>query len=176
MNTLNDAKKVARLVREAGGKIVGRTRLQKIAFLLELSGVGDGFRFSYHHFGPFSEELSSAAETAEIFDMVHEESKKASWGGTYSVYTTNESDMADDKISVTDSPVRTSIINMTNHAGAIALELAATAAYLAATHVDDPWVEVVERKQEKATPDKIREAKELYARLLTVAPKLPAIT
>ena len=168
MNTLNDAEKVARLVREAGGKIVGRTRLQKIACLLELANVGDGFRFSYHHFGPYSEDLSSAAETAEIFDMVHAETKNASWGGTYSIYTTND-------CMVAESSVRKGIIDATVNAGAIVLELAATAAYLAATKVDNPWNEVQERKPEKATPDKMKEAKALYAQLLTVAPSLPAI-
>lgn len=168
MNTRSDAEKVARLVQEAGGRIVGRTRLQKIACLLELAGVGDGFRFSYHHFGPYSEELSNAIETAEIFDKVNEETKQASWGGTYSIYTTQNK-------STADSPIRQSILNETISVSAIALELAATAAYLAATDVDNPWEEVRERKPEKATPEKVKEAKELYMRLFNVARKLPAI-
>ena len=36
--------KAAAIVRDAGGRIVGRTKLQKIAYLLELSGLGEGFR------------------------------------------------------------------------------------------------------------------------------------
>lgn len=168
MNILENAEKVARLVQEAGGKIVGRTRLQKMAFLLELSEVGGGFHFTYHHFGPYSEELASAAEMAETFDMMKEENKKAAWGGSYSVYTT-------DKSSEADSQVRKGIIGVTNNAGAIALELAATAAYLAATKVDDPWGEVATRKAEKATESRLAEAKKLYSQLLIVAPNLPSI-
>lgn len=168
LNTLNDAEKVTQLVKEAGGKIVGRTRLQKIACLLELANVGDGFRFSYHHFGPYSEELSSAAEMAELYDMIEKTDKKASWGGTYSVYTVNGSGKA-------ASVVRQGIIDATIDAGAIVLELAATAAYLAKTDVGDPWMEVSERKPEKATPELISQAKELYKRLLTIAPTLPDI-
>lgn len=168
LNTLNDAEKVAQLIREAGGKIVGRTRLQKIACLLELADVGDGFRFSYHHFGPYSEELSGAAEMAELYDMIQKTDKRASWGGTYSVYTVNESGKA-------TSAVRQGIIDATINAGAIVLELAATAAYLAKTDADDPWREVAERKPEKATPELMTQAKDLYRRLLDIAPALPSI-
>ena len=166
MNTMNDAEKVVRLVQEAGGRVVGRTRLQKIVCLLELADVEDGFRFSYHLFGPYSEELSNAIERAVLFDKIHEKNEKAGWGGTYSIYTTKES-------AVADSPIRKGIIEVANSAGAIALELAATAAYLAKTKVDNPWYEVVQRKPEKE--GKIDEAKELYARLCAVAPDLPAI-
>ncbi len=168
MNTLKNAEKVARLVQEAGGRIIGRTRLQKIACLLELAHEGNGFSFSYHRFGPYSDELSSAIETAETFDMVHEESKRATWGGTYSIYTTDE-------IIQAESQIRRDIIEVSNKAGAIVLELAATAAYLAATKVEDPWGEVAVRKPEKATPGKLAEAQDLYSQLRAVAPTLPAI-
>ena len=42
-----DVDKVAEIIRAAGGEIVGRTRLQKVAYLLELAGLGHGFRFEY---------------------------------------------------------------------------------------------------------------------------------
>ncbi len=45
-------RETAEIVRDVGGRIVGRTRLQKIAYLLELAGFGVGFRFEYRHFGP----------------------------------------------------------------------------------------------------------------------------
>ena len=37
----------AEIVRDGGGRIVGRTRLQKVAYLLELAGFGGGFRFLF---------------------------------------------------------------------------------------------------------------------------------
>ena len=55
-----DIDKVADIIRDAGGKVVGRTRLQKLGYLLELSGLGDGFSFEYRHYGPYSEELAAA--------------------------------------------------------------------------------------------------------------------
>ena len=59
-----DTDKVVAIVRDAGGTIVGRTRLQKTAYLLELAGLGEGFHFSYRHYGPYSEELASAVRDA----------------------------------------------------------------------------------------------------------------
>ena len=72
---------VIQIVRDAGGKVVGRTRLQKIACLLELAGLGSGFSFSYKHYGPFSDELASAARFASVFSNLKEEEKPTSWGG-----------------------------------------------------------------------------------------------
>jgi uncharacterized protein YwgA len=54
------AKKAAGLVRDAGGRIVGRTRLQKVAYLLTVTGLEEGFAFAYKHYGPYSEELATA--------------------------------------------------------------------------------------------------------------------
>lgn len=62
MATLNDAQRVVAIVRDAGGRIVGRTRLQKIGFFLEAAGLGAGFPFKYKHYGPYSEELSAASQ------------------------------------------------------------------------------------------------------------------
>ena len=36
---------LVRIVSAADGEIVGRTRLQKAAFLLELAGLGSGYEF-----------------------------------------------------------------------------------------------------------------------------------
>ena len=54
------AQAAARIVSDAGGSLIGRTRLQKIAYLLELSGTGAGFPFEYRHYGPYSEKLATA--------------------------------------------------------------------------------------------------------------------
>jgi uncharacterized protein YwgA len=79
--------KAAGIVRDSGGRIVGRTRLQKIAYLMELAGLGGGFQFEYRHYGPYSEDLAEAIEVAEAFHLVTEEERRADWGGKYSIYT-----------------------------------------------------------------------------------------
>jgi uncharacterized protein YwgA len=50
----------------ADGEIVGRIRIQKIFYLLEQLGMGGGIWFSYHHYGPYSEELSLAMSTRRM--------------------------------------------------------------------------------------------------------------
>ena len=52
---------IVAIVRDAGGEVTGRTRLQKIAYLLEVVGFGNGFQFSYKHYGPYSEGVAASA-------------------------------------------------------------------------------------------------------------------
>ena len=61
-----NAVKVAAIVRDAGGRIVGRTRLQKVAYLLSIAGLEEGLPFTYKHYGPYSEDLASAARDARL--------------------------------------------------------------------------------------------------------------
>ena len=56
-----ETEKAADIVRAAGGRVVGRTRLQKIGYLLELAGLGEGFPYAYRYYGPYSEERLTAA-------------------------------------------------------------------------------------------------------------------
>ena len=82
----SEADKAADIIRDAGGKVVGKTRLQKMAYLLEMSGLGCGFSFEYRHYGPFSEELANAVVIAQIADLITEEEHTAWWGGSYSIF------------------------------------------------------------------------------------------
>lgn len=59
--------RVVEIVNAAGGRLVSRVRLQKIAYLLEKLGAESGFRFSYHHYGPYSRDLDNAILDAEAF-------------------------------------------------------------------------------------------------------------
>lgn len=162
----------AAIVRDAGGEIVGRTRLQKTAYLLELAGLGAGFPFEYRFYGPFSEELADSINLASAFDLVHEEEKRASWGGFYSVYSfRGDSDVSADE-------QRKSFAKAVARISAVELELLATAAFLAAEEgIDDPWEETRRRKPEKAADGRIKKAKVSYRNLLKLeTPKLlPAI-
>ena len=60
--------------------------------------------------------------------------------------------------------------------GAIELELAATAAFLAeAEHVADPWAETARRKPEKAGNGRLEQAKLAYQRLRAETGRLPEL-
>ena len=144
------------LVAAAGGELVGRTRLQKTAFMLELAGLGSGFPFSYRHYGPYSQELANSAEFALLFGELEEEQRQAAWGGKYSVYSTNI-----EPKTAAESP-KARIIQLAKSANPVELELAATAAFLATEGFEDPWGETANRKPEKVGEGRLGRAKMLY--------------
>jgi uncharacterized protein YwgA len=146
--------RASEIVRDAGGRIVGRTRLQKVAYLLEVVGLGGGFQFEYRHYGPFSEGLADAIQMAEAFDLVKQEEKRADWGGMYSIYTA--------ELDKGETNPRATFAQKAAKIGAVELELAATAAFLKVTGSGMPWEETKRLKPEKATAQRLQKAKEAY--------------
>lgn len=165
------AVKAAAIVRDAGGRIVGRTRLQKVAYLLSITGLENGLPFAYKHYGPYSEDLATAARDADLLGLLSETEQQASWGGIYSTYVVSVQPDAN------IHPARSRLATEAAAADAVELELAATAAFLAKEGYSDPWAETARRKPEKAEGGRIERAKALYSRLSAIdtpAP-LPAI-
>jgi len=162
----------ARIVQDAGGELVGRTRLQKIAYLMQLAGFGDNFHFEYHHYGPYSEDLAQAMEIAVALGPVEEEERVTDWGGRYSIYTLNENRSASD-------PDRASFVQQAKEVNAIELELVATAAYLFVSEgINNPWQETSRRKPNKAADGRLERAVRAYeelrkARTREPLPQLP---
>ena len=162
LNHKSDAENAADIVRDAGGEVVGRTRLQKMAYLLEISGLGSGFGFEYRYYGPFSEELANAVSEAQYSSLLTEEEHSTGWGGSYSIFRSKSSAHGS---SANDARMR--ILRIGVKANPIALELAATAAYLALEKDSDPWAETRRRKPEKADKH-LDGAKKLYAELRSI--------
>ena len=159
--------KAAALVRDAGGRLVGRTRLQKVAYLAQLAGFARDFPFEYRHYGPYSEELAEAMEIAVGLEMVEEEEKESASGAWYSIYSTGPTDAGND---------RSRFIRAAANTSAIELELAATAAYL---YVEeeccggsgrDAWAVTKKRKPGKAADGRLKRAKAAYKSLRRIAP------
>ncbi len=153
---------VAAIVRDAGGEVVGRTRLQKIAYLLDVVGFGNGFRFSYRHYGPFSEDVADSAMLGALLGDLAEQERRAAWGGTYSIYSVAAKPEENVPLA------RTELAQMAAKADSIALELAATAVFLAKEGFDDPWGETARRKPEKVSGGRLQQAQELLAKLRTI--------
>lgn len=153
---------VTNIIRDAGGQIVGRTRLQKIAYLLTATGLDDNFRFSYKHYGPFSEELASSAKYGALLGNLIERQDQTAWGATYSTYTIGTVQGLDK-----DGP-RHVLASFAADAGSIELELAATAVFLAHEEFEDPWAETAQRKPEKATDVRMATAKSLLVELANI--------
>jgi uncharacterized protein YwgA len=159
---------VALTVAEAGGRVVGRTRLQKMFYLLQVAGYLDSFSYSYKHYGPYSEDLTQATTMACIVGSLGEDEYPTSWGGTYSVFTSHVA------VPHVDA-VKARLLELANTANPIDLELAATAIYIAETSNEDPWEETRRRKPEKA--NRIESAKQLVVQLrnLNVLKPFPPI-
>lgn len=153
---IDDAHAAAAIVRDAGGRIVGRTRLQKIGFFLEAAGLGYGFPFQYKHYGPYSEQLALGTQHAAALRLISEDEALSSWGGTYSIFISNVAH---------DAQVNSGRIRLAHElasADAIELELAATALLLRQDGFADPWSETERRKPEKAADGRLERAKQLY--------------
>lgn len=159
--TIERAKDAAAIIFDADKSLVGRTRLQKLACLFELAGVGAGFNFSYHHYGPYSRELSVSVDDASAIGLLEETVTKKSWG-EYSSYQ-----VADNfDCPATHSTIRSKLASIAKSAGNVEFELAVTAAFISTRGIEMPWDEVRKRKPLKA--DKIPRAKQLYAEILKI--------
>lgn len=158
---------VADIVRTAGGQIVGRTRLQKVAYLLQVVGYPSEFPFEYYHYGPYSEELADRARVEDAFDVLVEREEVAGWGGRYSVFfAKGEPSKEFGKFA--------EFAKTAANGNAIDLELAATAAFLAREErSEDPWNETARRKPEKAVGGHLEAAKTLYEKLMAIETPQP---
>ncbi|MBE0578878.1 hypothetical protein [Devosia sp.] len=162
MSMQQKAQSAARIIQDAGGRVVGRTRLQKIAYLLHAAGLEGEFSFVYKHYGPFSEDLAQYTRIGELLGLLSATEQQAQWGGSYSTYTVNEQHV--DHVN----SARNQLAHIAAEADAVELELAATAVFLQKEGYPDPWAETARRKPEKAEGGRIKKAKVLYRQLQAV--------
>jgi len=162
---MNDlVEQVAGLVRLNGEEIVGRTRLQKTAYLLEAKGIGLGLEFDYHKHGPYSADLAFAAEDAVAMRLLTTTDRRGFYEIPYTVFRSTELTPPLSQDAATPARER-ALLAMTNYS-ALALELAATAVYLREHgHREDYWTEVRKRKSLKASPERLEQARRLLIQL-----------
>jgi uncharacterized protein YwgA len=162
---------ISDILQAADGKIVGRIRLQKIFYLLDQFGLNSGFRFSYHHYGPYSEDLSASVMRARFLDkLIDEKEERTSYDTPFSVYTLREAKSAPDKIGALDFETAHRLIDIMKAETSVVLELAATIHWLREKEKVDDWrAELGIRKPSKATPEFIQRAGQLLSKLQSVA-------
>jgi len=173
---------VRRIISDAGGELIGRIRLQKIAFLMTEAGFLSDFSFEYYHYGPYSEALDAAVKQACADKVVSEEEKATEWGTPYYIYRPGD----DNAVANTENAAAEQEKNFVTAAKAfpsVVLELAATTLYLYRREGFDrgdkgnPWLETERRKKFKAREGRLRKAYEAYEalRLLPAQDRLPEI-
>ena len=166
------ASAVGELIALAGGTIEGRTRLQKSDYFLESRGLGFGFPFVYHYFGPFSEALALAVEDAAALGIISAELHRSSSGSRHHVFRSGPQALAIQNQVRASGPVRKrkEVLDVLSRYDAVALELAATADFLSKSgHGADCWQETIRRKRAKATESRIAKAKALLQAVETIA-------
>lgn len=153
------AQNVVHIVQLNGGRLIGKTRLQKSAYFLEAFGIGFGFNFEYHHYGPYSEELAQLADDARALGFLNEEWYTSQDGAKYAAFfDTGKS--KDDEEPVDQK--RRNVLRLLGGYSAVELELAATAHFLMGKgYSDRAWTETRERKALKISADRLARAKKL---------------
>lgn len=154
---------VVNLILLNGGKLTGRTRLQKQAYLLHCCGADlNELDFIYHYYGPYSFELADGCVNAKAEGRVMTEERLGRYGTPYTVFeaTGTQQPAGIGELSLKQSK---EVVDRTNQASSIALELAATAAFLQRQGVYDGRVmdELKLRKSRKATAENLKEARQL---------------
>jgi uncharacterized protein len=162
---LNNCNTVHAIVSAAGGELVGKTRLQKIAYILTAAGLSDSLCFRYHYYGPYSDDLALETSEAILEGVVSSEDRPASWGGSFTVFRTDAPCEVD--------PSTKEIVKTACAYDPITLELAATAAFLRNDFAGSYWEETAKRKPQKATPERLEKAKTLWNQLLAVKTPRP---
>ena len=157
--------KLHALLVEAGGKITGKVRFQKIVYLLDQLGFESGFDFEYHHYGPYSEDLSdSLTEEISMGHFKLSERRRASDGVPYVVYEL-PADIAG-KVDTSGTKGFSSAIASMQAASATVLELAATAHWLLVHEKRKDWeLELRRRKGVKLEGGRDRQALDLLKSL-----------
>lgn len=145
-----------------GGELIGRTRLQKTAFLLERSGMNSGLEFEYHRFGPFSAEIARGSEIAAGSGQLELEVRPGFHEYPYTIFRTSASAPAALGGLATEKAI--SLLSAMSGVSDVVLELAATIVLLRNSY-ENPLEEVKIRKPHKATPERLKAALQLITEL-----------
>jgi uncharacterized protein len=155
------------VISAAGGEVAGKIRLQKLVFLLDKLGLNSGFKYAYHHYGPYSSDLTEATDFAKAFGLIEEKVKhRQSDGAIYSVFSLGRSLGEDPKKEFFEELHISSTITAISAVNSTILELAATAYWLKHDECVDNWEhEIVRRKGSKTDNGRLQDAKEFLEKI-----------
>ncbi|WP_019851309.1 YwgA family protein [Desulfitobacterium sp. PCE1] len=108
------------------GEIRGRKKLQKIVYLLEHDGMDAPYRYSYHHYGPYSAQLQEEIE----FLVQHNFIEEASRNGTYEYRITDEGERFRKQIGQKNVSVNNDLLIKLNAESSQFLEMLSTYIFL----------------------------------------------
>lgn len=120
---------VVDLIALNGGELVGRTRLQKGAYLLHRCGANFDLFFTYHHYGPYSFELAEGCLDACAEGWVKIEEKPGRYGIRYAIFKIREDAKPSGRLGALPADEARPLLKEIQRVSDIVLELAATIVY-----------------------------------------------
>lgn len=145
-----------------GGKLVGRTRLQKRAYLLHRCGANFDLPFVYHHYGPYSFDLAEGCIDAQMGKRIKIKEKRGRYGIRYAIFRLKDKEATRrrDRIGALPAEKARSLLKRMERVSDIVLELAATVVFLRddGRYPDNAVAETKARKPLKATDERLGEA------------------
>ena len=159
---------VVNMIALYGGELVGRTRLQKQAYLLHRCGGEFQLDFVYHHYGPYSFDLADGLTDARAEGQIEIEEKPGRYGIRYAIFRLRENIQQSHGLGkLTASDALRLLKIMQDEVSDIVLEIAATIVFLRdeGGYGDQAVVETKVRKPLKATAHRVRHALALLRKL-----------
>lgn len=143
-----------------GGELVGRTRLQKGAYLLHRCGANFGLPFVYYHYGPYSFDLAAGCADAREDGRIEIDEKPGRHGVRYAIFKTAEKA---DGIGALSRREALGFVKKMQPCTDVVLELAATVAFLRdeGGYGEKAVAETKVRKSLKATDERMGRAQSL---------------
>jgi uncharacterized protein len=154
---------VAGAVALSGGELVGRIRMQKVVYLLDKLGMESGTIFEYHHYGPYSEEVSDAVTDAKFWGKLSESVNfRVADGAPYSTFkASGQAPVSLGKLSVEEAR---QYLDKFAACSSTVLELAATVHWLAFVEAVPDWrAEIEKRKVGKTGNGRLEKAVSLLS-------------
>ena len=150
------------LIKLSGGQLVGRTRLQKEAYLLDRCGAALGLSFTYHYYGPYSFELADGWEDARAEGRIEIEEALGGYAVPYSIFKLKEPGSDPDNLGDLPAADASARLEKMKKVSDIVLELAAATVYLKEEgYGEQTTKELRIRKPLKATNELIEKATDL---------------
>ena len=165
------------VIAAAGGELVSRIRLQKTVYLLDRLGLGSGFAYAYHHYGPYSRELDNAVWEAEAFGLIEErQGRRASDGAPFSIFKMTEQATVDEAAYGSLGERRVAdLVDLFAKTNLTVLELAATAYWLWKDEGRADWRDEIEKRKGVKTEGGRLDKAIAFLKDLGLAPRQSAV-
>ncbi len=149
----------------SGGAVVGKTRLQKIFYLLDACGMNSGCQYQYYYYGPFSVDLADAVDDAVRLGLLTESQSLGFHSVPYSTYRATDDEALTSLGTFSRDQVEEKLAILKDYS-ALDLEIAATIVYLRENGFGDSAIEETKRRKPlKAMPDRVAKATKLITKL-----------